>query len=157
MSDTPGVECRSRAISSVTLWPGNCPPSPGLAPWAILICNIFACEEVLHRHAEAGAGHLLDAAIGRVAVGHRPIAGRVLAPFAGVRHAAQPVHRHGQRLVGLAADRAVRHGAGIETLDDLAGRLDFLQRHGFAGHELEEPAERAELWPCSLTAGHTPA
>ena len=37
MSVTPGVECRSLAIRLVTLKPGNCPPSPGLAPWAILI------------------------------------------------------------------------------------------------------------------------
>ena len=29
---TPGVECLSLAISFVTLKPGNCPPSPGLAP-----------------------------------------------------------------------------------------------------------------------------
>src|SRR5947207_369977 len=35
---TPGVECRTRAMTASTLWPGNCPPSPGLAPCAILIC-----------------------------------------------------------------------------------------------------------------------
>ena len=29
---SPGVECLSFAISSVTLKPGNCPPSPGFAP-----------------------------------------------------------------------------------------------------------------------------
>ena len=34
---TPGVECLNLAISFVTLKPGNCPPSPGLAPCAILI------------------------------------------------------------------------------------------------------------------------
>ena len=39
ISVTPGVECRSLAISSVTLIPGSCPPSPGLAPWAILISS----------------------------------------------------------------------------------------------------------------------
>ena len=42
MSDTPGVEWRNWAISSVTLWAGNCPPSPGFAPCAILICKIRA-------------------------------------------------------------------------------------------------------------------
>ncbi len=26
-----------RATHGYTLWPGSCPPSPGLAPWAILI------------------------------------------------------------------------------------------------------------------------
>ena len=39
MSPTPGVEYRVRAIVSSTLWPGSSPPSPGLAPWAILICS----------------------------------------------------------------------------------------------------------------------
>ena len=39
---TPGVECLSLAISSVTLKPGNCPPSPGLAPCAIFISISFA-------------------------------------------------------------------------------------------------------------------
>ena len=34
---TPGVEWRRRAISTETLKPGSCPPSPGLAPWATLI------------------------------------------------------------------------------------------------------------------------
>ena len=33
----PGVEWRMRAIISETLMPGSWPPSPGLAPWAILI------------------------------------------------------------------------------------------------------------------------
>ncbi len=39
MSATPGVVCRNRAMSSVTLWPGSCPPSPGFEPCAILICS----------------------------------------------------------------------------------------------------------------------
>ena len=34
---TPGVECRVLAIQGHTLWPGSWPPSPGLAPCAILI------------------------------------------------------------------------------------------------------------------------
>src|SRR6187200_265775 len=37
ISPTPGVECRVLAIHGYTLWPGSCPPSPGLAPCAILI------------------------------------------------------------------------------------------------------------------------
>ena len=42
MSPTPGVECRIRAIFSSTFPPGSSPPSPGLAPCAILICNSSA-------------------------------------------------------------------------------------------------------------------
>src|ERR671910_2078425 len=34
---TPGVECRVRATHGYTLLPGSWPPSPGLAPCAILI------------------------------------------------------------------------------------------------------------------------
>src|SRR5258706_16306677 len=39
---TPGVEYRVLAIHGYTLFPGNWPPSPGLAPCAILICNSSA-------------------------------------------------------------------------------------------------------------------
>ena len=39
ISIKPGVEGRTLAIVSSTLNPGNCPPSPGFAPWATLICN----------------------------------------------------------------------------------------------------------------------
>src|SRR2546421_12506070 len=39
---TPGVEYRVLAIHGYTLCPGSCPPSPGLAPWAILICRSSA-------------------------------------------------------------------------------------------------------------------
>ena len=35
---TPGVEWRTLAMMASTLWPGSWPPSPGLAPCAILIC-----------------------------------------------------------------------------------------------------------------------
>src|SRR5439155_21014320 len=42
ISPTPGVECRTLPMYSSTLWPGSWPPSPGLAPCAILICNSSA-------------------------------------------------------------------------------------------------------------------
>ena len=42
ISPTPGVECRVLAIHGYTLWPGSWPPSPGLAPCAILICRSSA-------------------------------------------------------------------------------------------------------------------
>ena len=38
----PGVEYLSLAIKALTLPPGSCPPSPGLAPCAILICKTSA-------------------------------------------------------------------------------------------------------------------
>src|SRR6266581_5131052 len=42
ISPTPGVECLVLAIHGYTLAPGSCPPSPGLAPCAILICRSVA-------------------------------------------------------------------------------------------------------------------
>src|SRR5580698_7286110 len=42
MSPTPGVEYRVLAIHGYTLCPGSWPPSPGFAPWAILICRSSA-------------------------------------------------------------------------------------------------------------------
>ncbi len=42
ISPTPGVELRVRAIQGQTFCPGSWPPSPGLAPWLILICRSSA-------------------------------------------------------------------------------------------------------------------
>ena len=42
MSWIPGTAWRSRAISSVTLCAGSWPPSPGFAPWTILISSSSA-------------------------------------------------------------------------------------------------------------------
>ena len=42
ISPTPGVEYRVLAIHGYTLFPGSWPPSPGLAPCAILICTSSA-------------------------------------------------------------------------------------------------------------------
>ena len=53
---------------------------------------------------------------------------RVLPALAGVRLAAEAVHRDRERLVRLARDRAERHRAGREALDDLARRLDLVER-----------------------------
>jgi hypothetical protein len=70
-------------------------------------------------------GHLLDRSSARC----RVVAGaRVLAALAGVRLAAEAVHRDGQGLVGLMRDRAVAHRPGREPLDDLADRLDLVER-----------------------------
>jgi hypothetical protein len=55
---------------------------------------------------------------------------RILAAFAGVRLAADAVHGDRQRAVRFGRNRAERHGAGGEALDDLLRRLDLVQRHG---------------------------
>src|SRR5262249_44964260 len=71
------------------------------------------------------------------------------AAFAGVGFSAQVVHRHGQGFVGFGGDRAQRHRAGAEALNDFLCGLNFVQGYGlalyvFGGLELEETAQRAE-------------
>ena len=136
------------AIYSSTLWPGSWPPSPGLAPWAILICSSSALTRYSAGHAEAARGHLLDGAAARVAVRHRGCeARRVLAALAGVA----TCRRCGSwRWPGSRAPRWLiepkRHGAGREALDDLARRLDLLERDRRApASELQQAAQRAQL------------
>src|SRR6185437_4763664 len=71
---------------------------------------------------------------------------RVLAALAGVALAADAVHGDGQRLVRLPADRAVRHGAGLEALQDRLDRLDLLERHRLSRRlQVHEAAQRAEV------------
>ena len=100
-----------------------------LGPLGHLDLQDAGVGQVFDGHAEAGTGHLLDGAVERIAVGRGLVARRVLAALARVRHGPQPVHGQGQRLVGLLADRAVRHGAAVEPPHDPAHRLDLLQRH----------------------------
>src|ERR1700735_2224421 len=110
-----------------TLRPGNWPPSPGLAPCAILICSTSA----LTRYS-AVTPNRPDATC--------LIAERLESPFAigflcsafstaraGVRLAADAVHCDRQRRVRLAADRAKAHRPGREALDDLLRRLDLVE------------------------------
>ena len=65
-------------------------------------------------------------------LGSRLEAVRLLAALAGVRLAADAVHRDGERRMRLARDRAEGHGAGGETLHDVLGGLDLVERHGLA-------------------------
>jgi hypothetical protein len=79
-----------------TLWPGSWPPSPGLAPCATLIWIMSALTRysvVTPKRPEATC--LIAERSGFiVAVGQRLEAVRLLAAFAGVGLAADPVHGH---------------------------------------------------------------
>ena len=44
---TPGIVCLVAAMTSSTLNPMSCPPSPGLAPWPILIWSSSASTRYL--------------------------------------------------------------------------------------------------------------
>ena len=85
--------------------------------------------QVVDRDAEAAAGHLLDGRTLGVAVRQRDEALGVFAALAGVRLAADAVHGDGEALVGFRGDRSEAHGTGGETLDDLGGGLDLVQRN----------------------------
>src|ERR1041385_2967095 len=129
MRPTPAVEWRVFAIHGYTLCPGSCPPSPGFA-----------------RDAETPRRHLLDRTALGIAVGERHEPLGVLAALAGVRLAAQAVHRDRERLVCLGADRPVRHRPGRETFDDRLDRLDLVDRDGRPGRlQPEQPPQRRPL------------
>src|SRR5690606_2394799 len=76
--------------------------------------QVVGLGEVLAGDAEAARRDLLDRA---AALGVDEAVG-VLPALAGVRLAADAVHRDRERLVRLARDRAVAHRAGREALDD---------------------------------------
>src|SRR5579871_3121075 len=121
---TPGVECRTLAMLASTLWPGSWPPSPGLAPWAILIWMSSA----LTRYS-AVTPKRPDATC-LIAERQRLEAIGLLAALAGVRAPADPVHGDRQRRVRLARDRAEAHRPGREALYDVDRGLDLVERHG---------------------------
>ena len=142
MRPTPGRRVPGLGDPRVDLVPGSWPPSPGLAPWAILIWRSSALTRYSLGHAEAARGHLLDGAAPQVAVGVGREAVGVLAALAGVGAAAEPVHGDGQRLVGLGRDRAVGHGPGGEPGHDGRDRLHLLDRDR-AGRSPARSAQQA--------------
>ncbi len=109
-----------------------------LGPLGHLDLEVVGIHQVLAGDAEAAAGHLLDRA---PSLGVVESLG-VLATFAGVALAADPVHRHGQGLVGLGGDAAVAHRPCAEPFDDLADGLDLVDgdRLPVDAAELEQPA-----------------
>ena len=118
----------------------------GLGALGHLDLQLVGVDEVLARHAEAARGDLLDGAAAPVAVGLARVARGILAALARVGLAAHAVHGHGQRLVGLEADGAVRHGPGGEALDDRLDGLDLLDGHGRPiSLEREEAPERGQV------------
>ena len=117
----------------------------GLGALGHLDLQVVGVHQVLGGDAEPSAGDLLDGrAAGRVV---QPL--DVLAALAGVGLAAEAVHRDREGLVRLGRDRAVRHRAGGEPLDDLADRLDLVQRHRRTGTRCAARTGRAASRPRS--------
>ena len=117
----------------VDLVAGQLAAFAGLCALRHLDLHHVGVDEIFGRHAEAARGDLLDRRAHRIAVRQRLVAIRLLAALAGVRLAADAVHGDGERGVRLARDRAERHRAGGEALDDLLGRLDLVERHRLRG------------------------
>ncbi len=115
----------------------------GLRALRHLDLQLVGVDQVICGHAEAAAGHLLDGAAAQIAVRIALEARFVFAALAGVGHAADAVHGDGERLVRFLADGAEAHGAGGEALDDLLGRLDFVQRNA-ARRRISASASRGE-------------
>src|SRR4029450_6061975 len=113
---TPGWVWRSRAISADPLCPGSWPPSPGLEPWAILICSSTALARYSGVTPKRPEATCLIRELRSVV--KRP---RVAAPPG-------PVMAPRRRLVGLGRERAVAHGRGGEAAQHLRGRLDLVER-----------------------------
>ena len=129
----------------VDLVAGQLTAFAGLCALRHLDLQLVGVDEIVCRHTEPSAGHLLHRAAAQIAVGVALEALFVFAALAGVRHAAKTVHRNRQRLVRLLADGAVAHGAGCEALHDLLGWLDFFDRDRLVGVlQLEQTAQRAE-------------
>ena len=119
-----GRRVPGRGDPRVDLVTGQLAALTGLGALRHLDLDVAGLGEVERRDTEATGGDLLDR---RAALGvHQAV--DVLATLAGVGATAEPVHRDGERLVGFLADRAVGHRAGVEPLDDLADRLDLVDR-----------------------------
>ncbi len=86
----------------------------GLCALRNLDLDQIGIDEIFRRHTETARGHLLDCRAFRVrrAIRQRVETIRLLAALAGVRLAANGVHRAGKRGMRLSGDRAEGHGAG---------------------------------------------
>ena len=113
----------------MTLKPGSCPPSPGLAPWATLISisrQLFRYSAVTPKRPEAIC---LIAEDGVVAVGARLVARRdPRRPRRCRSLRADAVHGDGQRLVRLGRQRAERDAGRDQALADLGDAFDLVDR-----------------------------
>ncbi len=119
----PGVAWRSLAIIELTLMPGSWPPSPGLAPCAILISSsrqLVRYSAVTPKRPDATC-LIADEALSPF--GFRRVARGILAALAGVRLGADAVHGDRQGLVRLGAERAERDAGRHQALADFGDRL----------------------------------
>jgi len=132
----------------VDLWPQAADLPPGFAPWAILICNSSAVDEVVRGDARSEPTPPALIALRRqsaVRVGARSAPRS--SPPSRYWTRTDPVHGDGEQLVHLLAQRAVRHHR-LRSAHDVERRLDLLERTGSG-------ASRSRNRPRRSSAGAT--
>src|SRR6185369_14070717 len=122
---------------------GEFPPLARFGPLGHFDLDLACIGQVVAGDAEAAGSNLFDGAVLGVARFVRPGETlRVLATFAGVGLAADPVHGDRQRLVGFLANGAVGHGASFEALHDLFDRFYLFDRDRYVLFlEVEQAAQ----------------
>src|SRR5436190_17617904 len=102
----------------VDLVTGQLTALAGLCSLRYLDLQLVSIDEVVSCYAKTSGGDLLHRTPLRITVRKRDEASFVFAALAGVRSAADPVHRNRKCLVRFGTDRAKRHSAGCESLHD---------------------------------------
>ncbi len=69
---TPGIECRTRAITSIHFVPGQLSAFARLGALRNLDLQVVRIHQIIDGHAESRRSHLLDRAAPQIAVGIRP-------------------------------------------------------------------------------------
>ena len=108
--------------------------------------QLVRIHQIIRRYAKASRRHLLDRASAPVSVRVPGEALFIFAALARVGPGADAIHGDRQGFVRFLADGAEGHGAGGESFDDFARRLDFVQGKRMRGFlEFHEPAQSAQL------------
>src|SRR5690606_12889964 len=109
----------------------------GLGALGNLDLQHFGIDQVFRGDTKPAGGDLLD--LGAL---ERPVARRVFATLTGVGARAEPVHRLGDRLVGLRRQCAEGNPGRVEALEDVGERLDLVQRQRLVSQlDLEQVAD----------------
>ena len=125
---------------------GKLPALAGLSSLCHLDLQFVCIHQVIRGDSEAGGGHLLHGATPEVAVriGLEPLL--VFPALAGVRLAADSIHRDRQRFVRFFTNGPERHCACRKALYDFLGGLDFINGYRrVALFQLHQPAQRTEI------------
>ena len=109
--------------------------------------DLLGVGEVLGGDAKAGGSHLLHLVIeDRRSPGISRVGRRIFPALAGIGASAELVHRLGDGLVRLRAERAQRHGGSNEAAHDGGGAFHLVQRQrGGGGTDLQQVAQHRGL------------